>query len=136
MFCLWFWFFVLLFFVSFFYLRSSVIISLFLFSLLFIIQCVQRQHALGILRMMVPIWFIIYHYYMYLLFSVCSDSMREGSCGSMTSTAHYLLFMIHYLLIYYSESAAAARVKHLAGHANTMYYLLFIIYYLLFIHSI
>jgi uncharacterized membrane protein YtjA (UPF0391 family) len=53
----------------------------------------------------------------FLLFSACSGSMREASCGKH-DIAHYLLFIFIYLFIYLLVSATAARVKHPAGHAN------------------
>jgi hypothetical protein len=52
--------------------------------------------------------------------------MREASCGSMTPPIIYCLSFIVYLFVHYLVSAAAARVKHPAGHANIIYYLLFI----------
>jgi len=44
----------------------------------------------------------------------------------MTPPIIYCLSFIVYLFVHYLVSAAAARVKHPAGHANIIYYLLFI----------
>ena len=53
--------------------------------------------------------------------------MRQASCGSMIPPIILYLLCI-YLLTYYLVFAAAARIKHPAGHANII--CLFIIYYL------
>jgi hypothetical protein len=50
----------------------------------------------------------------YSLFSACSASMRQASCGSMIPP----IINHFYYFIYYLVSAAAACVKHPAGHAN------------------
>jgi hypothetical protein len=91
----------------------------------FIIKSLQRQHALGILCMMVAIMilfiysFIIFHL---LFMASCSGSMREASCGSMILPIIYYFFILFY---YYFVFAAAACVKHPAGFANIISLFLF-----------
>jgi len=68
--------------------------------------------------MMAAIMRLFIYYLICLLFSASSGSLRQASCGSTIPPINALF--IYYFLIYYSVSAAAACVKHPAGHANVI----------------
>jgi hypothetical protein len=81
-----------------------------IYLLLFIISCLQRQHAGGALRQHDAGHYLLF--IVYCLSSVYSGSMQEASCDSMIPAIIHLLFIHHllsiYLFIRYSVPSAAA----------------------------
>jgi hypothetical protein len=88
---------------------ANIIYLLFIYYSLFI-KCLQRQHALGILRIMAAIMIPFIYFIIHLSFSACSGSMREASCGSMIPLFIILIFIISLFIVYYLQRQHASSI--------------------------
>jgi hypothetical protein len=73
---------------------------------------ILRQHDAYHYQLVI-IYLLIIHslHIIYLLFSICSDSMREVSCGNRMP-AIIILFIYSLFIIHYLVYAAAACARH------------------------